>query len=215
MSVQHPNCIYIFEILRANNKIYIFMEFANGGDLTTAIEKKGALPESLACYWFWHTSEALAFMHREHKIAHRDIKGDNILIHRGIAKLTDFGFAKYSWDDKNDQAVLAETYCGTEPYYSPQLAMRGAYNPYAADCWAMGVVLFVCIHNKFPFHYGDNQKMLNQMNDPNFLPGRYATPMSKDLQNLQEGLFQLNEKRRMTMAEVLQHPWIKKRGKKD
>ena len=41
-----------------------------------------------------------------------------MLLHNNVAKVTDFGFAKESWDKERDRPLLSETFCGTEPYYS-------------------------------------------------------------------------------------------------
>jgi serine/threonine protein kinase len=146
IGVKHENVIFIHDIIRANHKIYIFMEFASNGDIAGYLQKNGALKESLACYWFAQITDALKFTHEELHMAHRDIKIDNILLNdKNIAKLTDFGFAKEVWDEKKHKVIMSETFCGTEPYYSPQIVARKPYNPFCADVWAMGVSCSVCL----------------------------------------------------------------------
>src|SRR5699024_1402658 len=73
IGVKHDNVVYIHDIIRANHKIYIFMEFANGGDLGGYLHANGALPEPLACYWFAQVASAVRHLHDELRIAHRDI----------------------------------------------------------------------------------------------------------------------------------------------
>ena len=213
MGIQHENVIYIYDIIRCGGRIYIFMEFANGGDITAYLTKNGPIPETLACYWFTQVSSALRFIHDDLKIAHRDIKIDNILLNNNVAKLTDFGFAKECWDANNDRVILSETFCGTEPYYSPQIVARKPYNAFSADSWAMGVTLFCMLNNKFPYHFGDTKRMLNEQTDPNYIKGRYIKKFPSDLRNLQESFFIENEKKRITMAQVMDHPWIVRKGK--
>lgn len=213
IGISHQYVIYIHDIIRANNKIYIFMEFANGGDITSYLKKNGAIPETLTCYWFKQVSEALSYIHDELRMAHRDIKIDNVLLHDNIAKLTDFGFAKECWDNINNRPILCETYCGTEPYYSPQLVARKPYNAYAADIWAMGVMLFCMLNNKFPFHFGDPQKMLAEQTNRRYIKGRYIKEFPRDLKDLQEKMFQVDENSRPLIGDILQHPWILRKGK--
>ena len=55
-----------------------------------------------------------------------------------VAKMTDFGFATESWDWKQQKPVLCRTWCGTAPYYPPQILRFIEYNPFAADCYSMG-----------------------------------------------------------------------------
>ena len=57
-------------------------------------------------------SEAIAYMHDEMKMAHRDIKVDNVLLNDGRAKVTDFGFACRFVDD-NGNIKMSATFCGT------------------------------------------------------------------------------------------------------
>ena len=61
-------------------QIFVFMEFAGGGDLSGYVKKHKILKEELACVWFTQTSEAVHYLHTEARMAHRDIKLDNILL---------------------------------------------------------------------------------------------------------------------------------------
>ena len=63
VGIKHEHVIYIHDIIRANQKIYIFMEFANGGDITGYLSKNGAIPEALTCYWFTQTCKAISYIH--------------------------------------------------------------------------------------------------------------------------------------------------------
>ena len=211
--IKHENVIFVYDIIRSGGRLFIFMEFANGGDITGYLNKNGPIPEALTCFWFGHVTNALRFIHEDLRFAHRDIKIDNILLNNHIAKLTDFGFAKEAWDSNTNKPLLSETFCGTEPYYSPQIVARKAYNPYAADSWAMGVTLFCMLNNKFPYHFGDTKRMLSEQTDPNYIKGRYIKKFPPDLRNLQESFFTENEKKRITMAQVMDHPWILRKGK--
>lgn len=210
MTIRHEHIIYIHDIIKANNKYYIFMEFANGGDLTHYLQENGAMPETLACYWFTQVSQALKYLHCEMKIAHRDIKIDNVMLHDNKVKLTDFGFAK---DLTRESDKPSSTFCGTEPYYSPQIVLRKPYDVFKADVWAMGVMLFCMLNNKFPYHFGDAKKMYKEQTDPNFIKGRFSKKLSEDLKDLQMNLFDPEEKTRPTMAQVLEHSWIVRKAR--
>ena len=193
------------------------MEFAGNGDISGYVKKHGAITESLAFVWFNQVSDGLNYLHTEVHMAHRDIKLDNILLNEeNVAKLTDFGFAKESYNEETKEVILSETFCGTEPYYSPQIVQKKKYDPFMADCWAMGVVLFAMINNKFPFHFGKKigpKGMIKEMLDPNHLINRYVKVFSKHVRNLIERLLDPEEKTRIPMEQVLRHKWIKEKGK--
>lgn len=214
MEVKHPNAIQVFDIFRCNHRIYIFMEYAGNGDLAGYIKKHKVLQEPLACIWFTQTSEAVAYLHNTLKIAHRDIKLDNILLDsKHSAKLTDFGFANLVIDETDIQDFKSETFCGTVPYYCPQLTAKQRYNPFKADVWAMAVVLYAMLNNRFPFHFQDVKKMYReQTNYPGYIQSRFLSSISKQGCDLLMAMFNPNETKRLSMDEVLKHPWVVQQG---
>ena len=161
IKIRHPNVIQVHDIFRSNQNIYIFMEFACNGSLSGQIKQSenGFLDEGKARFWFKQTCDALECMHIQHKMCHRDIKVENVLLDAEMnAKLSDFGFAK-----DLSEFELSRTFCGTEPYFAPELVMKLNYNPYAVDIWALGVLLYVMLNGRFPFHFRDLHKDKNIM----------------------------------------------------
>ena len=214
--VDHKHIIKVFDIFRSNKRIYIFMEFAGGGDLSQYLKDNGHMNEPTACKWFSQIVDALNYLHNHLFMAHRDLKIDNILLSddQNDAKLTDFGFAKEAWDQKNNKVVLSSTTCGTEPYYSPELVKRVNYDPFKADVWAMGVVLFAMINNKFPFKFNDGPKqMLKQQLNPQHIESRLIKRISKHLKKLFNKLFDTNESNRIGMNDILKDKWVREEGK--
>ena len=187
------------------------MEFAGGGDLAGYLKKHKALKESLASVWFKQTSEAVHYLHTVPRMAHRDIKLDNILLDdTNHTKLTDFGFANLITDESMDvYAAVSDTFCGTAPYYSPQLVAKKPYNPFKADCWAMGVVVYAMLCNRYLFHFKDAKIMYReQTNYPEYIRGRFNEPISELARDLIEFIVQPDEKQRPTMADILAHEWL-------
>lgn len=124
------------------------MEFAGGGTLSDQIRRAdgGYLREDKAKVWFKQCTDALQCMHVEHRICHRDIKVENVLMDENLnAKLSDFGFAR-DVGMMDTPEGLSETWCGTEPYFAPELVDKRKYNPFAVDIWAMGVMLFAMLN---------------------------------------------------------------------
>ena len=226
MEVRHPYAVRVYDIFKMNKKVYIFMEYAGNGDLSAAVKnsRNKRVEESQAKVWFCQSCQAVAYMHNDLKMAHRDIKLDNILLDNNQnVKLTDFGFARQELDSSpvmGEQTSpcgtdLSVTYCGTVPYYSPQLVTKCPYQPFLADVWALGVVLYAMLCGRFPFHYQSSRKMYHEQTDyPRYIRGRFygndgvAYPVTDLSQQLVEWIFTPEEKDRPTMNDVLGHSWL-------
>ena len=70
------------------------MELCPGGDLLNYVRKRRKLTEKYAKFVFKQIMEGIAYLH-QNKVAHRDIKLDNILLDgHGNIKIGDFGVSK-------------------------------------------------------------------------------------------------------------------------
>lgn len=214
IQVRHVNVIKVFDIFRMGGRIYIFMEFAPNGTIADYIKKNDALSESRSKLWFTQTGSALQYCHNKFGIAHRDIKVDNIMLdYSNNAKLTDFGFARIAYDPDTGKLNLSETFCGTLPYYCPQILQKRAYNPFKADVWAMGVVLYGMLNNKFPFKFRDLRRMLQtQLNRIWKYREDREDLLSREVRDLISRIFEPDEARRPSMDDVMRHPWCQSAG---
>ena len=77
----------------------------------------------------------------------------------------------------------------------------------------MGVMLFCMLNNKYPFHFDNTNQLYREQTIPNFIKTRYVKKFSDDLCDLQEKFFVIDEAARITMTQVLEHPWILRKGK--
>ena len=159
----------------------------------------------------------LKCMHIDHKICHRDIKPDNILIDsRGNCKISDFGFAIVM----ESEDALTDTICGSLPYEAPELLKRERYNPFAVDVWAMGVMLYVMLNSRLPFKCPKNgtkdkpgmEVMLNQQLEGKFTHPEDFEQMSAQVQDLCKKCLDPNPTTRITVQNMSEHPWFKQRS---
>ncbi|CAG2113980.1 unnamed protein product [Medioppia subpectinata] len=171
------------------------------------------LDEKLTANWIAQVSEALSYLHNSLFIAHRDIKLENILLNdQNEAKLSDFGFAVKAYDEETETIELSKTFCGSKPYQCPQIIKRVKYDPYKADAWAMGVLIFGMLNDRLPFHTNDKNQFFNEQKDPKYLGTRYKKEFCEHIKQLIAGLLTVDESKRFEINDILKSDWIKKKG---
>ena len=90
----HQNIIRLLEVFENNKNFFIVMEYASDGDLLSYIKKHGKLSEEKGRIIFRQVVEGVKHCHNN-KILHRDIKLDNVLLDKGMAKICDFGVSRF------------------------------------------------------------------------------------------------------------------------
>ncbi|KAM6953394.1 serine/threonine-protein kinase greatwall [Aplochiton taeniatus] len=93
-----PFVVHLFYSLQTATKVYLVMEYLNGGDVKSLLHIYGYFDEDMSIKYVSEIALALDYLHR-HGIIHRDLKPDNMLIsNEGHLKLTDFGLSKVKLD---------------------------------------------------------------------------------------------------------------------
>ena len=153
-TLQHPN---IVDVVTAGVTTddqpmpFYVMERLNGQNLRIVIEKKGSL-ELAHCYRIAiDVLDALEHAH-EHSVLHRDVKPDNIFLHRNAngtttTKLLDFGIMRLL--DRKASHTQGK-FIGTLRYASPEQIFGGDLGP-ASDIYSLGLVLYEMVAGRGPF----------------------------------------------------------------
>ncbi|KAJ2610412.1 Protein kinase protein rad53, partial [Coemansia sp. RSA 1804] len=119
--LNHPNIVPLHELHMDRDRIYIFMEYLEGGDLFSYLSDNGSFTEACCRPIFKQICSAVHYLHAN-GITHRDIKLDNILIKTASSgsihsiKVADFGLARAVGDGD-----LMRTICGTPSYLAPEI----------------------------------------------------------------------------------------------
>ena len=144
--LSHPNIVRVYDVSYGETLQYIVMEYVEGITLKEYIEQQGKLEIREAVHFTMQILRALQHAH-DKGVVHRDIKPQNILLlSNGNIKVTDFGIARFS----NEQKTMTGSAIGSVHYISPEQA-RGDIIDDKTDIYAVGVVLYEMLTGKVPF----------------------------------------------------------------
>ena len=201
--VRHNNIIKLYELIETPDKIYMVMEYCNGGELFDYIVSKQHLTERQACRFFQEIINCLEYLHSLN-IVHRDIKPENLLLCRMQnkihLKLIDFGISNIYTIDK-----LLSTPCGTTSYAPPEMHKGEEYYGLLSDIWSAGVVLYAMVFGYLPFCEDEEDVNIN-----NIIKGNYEIPeeASPQLADLLMHLLDINPLTRYDLDQIKEHPWF-------
>ncbi|MFZ0801472.1 MAG: serine/threonine-protein kinase [Terriglobales bacterium] len=133
--VSHPNVCRVYDIGEVDGHSYLTMEYVDGEDLATLLNRIGRLPSKKALEIAHELCAGLAAAHAR-QVIHRDLKPANIMIDgRGHARITDFGLAVGTADSTEGEVA------GTPAYMAPE-SFEGKPATVQSDLYSLGMVLF-------------------------------------------------------------------------
>ncbi|HEX6766007.1 MAG TPA: protein kinase [Polyangiaceae bacterium] len=148
-----PHVVDVFDHGEWSGVPYIAMEFLDGEDLGTRLDRVKKLSPEATYRVVAHVARALVKAHA-YGIVHRDLKPENVFLVEGdegeIAKVVDFGIAKHDQYSLRDKTTKTGSFLGTPFYVSPEQA-RGKPTDHRSDLWSLGVIAFQCLTGKPPF----------------------------------------------------------------
>ena len=202
--LRHQHICQLMQVIETEEKIFMVLEYCPGGELFDYIVAKDRLSESEARFFFRQIIAALAYIHSK-GYAHRDLKPENLLLDDNqCLKLIDFGLCA---KPKGGMENLLRTCCGSPAYAAPELICGKSYLGAEADLWSMGVLLYALLCGYLPFD-DDNINLLYKK----IQQGKYDLPawLTQDSTQLLADLLQVDPKKRITMQQLVYHPWVLK-----
>ncbi|KAI8343773.1 kinase-like domain-containing protein [Choanephora cucurbitarum] len=194
--IPHINCSEMLDYFEDDDNYYVVMDLYGAGmDLFDYIEyREGGMTENEIRSIFRQIISAVSHLHN-HRIVHRDIKDENVILDlKGGVRLIDFGSASYVKEGKQ-----YETFVGTLDYAAPEILKGKTYTGPPQDIWACGTLLYTLIYRENPF-YNIEEIMQRELRIPFVL--------SEESVDLIRKMLDRNVDRRLTVHQVLEHPWF-------
>ncbi|KAM7260774.1 hypothetical protein ACFE04_026249 [Oxalis oulophora] len=200
-SLRHPNILRLYGWFHDDQRIFLILEYAHGGELYSLLSKNRYLTEKQAATYIASLTEALAYCH-EKDVIHRDIKPENLLLdHQGRLKIADFGWSVQSKNKRH-------TMCGTLDYLAPEMVANKAHD-HAVDNWTLGILCYEFLFGKPPFE-AESQRDTFQRIMKIDLSFPSDPPVSDEAKDLISRLLVKDSAKRLSLQKILEHPWIVK-----
>ncbi|KAG5008421.1 hypothetical protein GLYMA_09G273600v4 [Glycine max] len=203
--IEHPFVVQLRYSFQTKYRLYLVLDFVNGGHLFFQLYHQGLFREDLARIYTAEIVCAVSHLH-SNGIMHRDLKPENILLDAdGHVMLTDFGLAK-----QFEESTRSNSMCGTLEYMAPEIILGKGHDK-AADWWSVGILLFEMLTGKPPFCGGNRDKIQQKIvKDKIKLPAF----LSSEAHSLLKGLLQKEPGRRLGcgprgVEEIKSHKWFK------
>ncbi|XP_042412218.1 CBL-interacting protein kinase 23-like isoform X2 [Zingiber officinale] len=203
--IRHPNVIRIYEVIASKTKIYLVLEFVDGGELFDKIARRGKLKEEEARKYFQQLINAVDYCHSR-GVFHRDLKPENLLLDtNGVLKISDFGLS--ALPQQVHENGLLYTTCGTPNYVAPEVIRDKGYDGAKADIWSCGVILFILMAGYLPFEGSNLMSLYKKIFKADFsCPNWFSTSAKK----LIKRILDTNPQTRITISQIIENEWFKK-----
>ena len=154
-AVTHPFVVSLRYSFQTTSKLYLILDFINGGHLFFQLYQMGTFGSELTKFYISEIVLAIGHLHGL-SIMHRDLKPENILLDGdGHVKITDFGLAKKIVEDKR-----ANSLAGSIDYMAPEILNAKGHGK-TADWWSVGVLMFEMLSGTLPFK-GKNKQAVQK-----------------------------------------------------
>lgn len=143
-SLEHPAIAKVLDMFEDGEARYIAIEFVQGCDLRSIVERRGPRAETIVRRWALDIAKTMQFLHqRETPVLHRDLTPDNLMENLdGDIMLIDFGAAHQFMEG------VTGTLIGKQCYIAPE-QLRGKPS-LGSDIYSFGGTLHFLLTGRDP-----------------------------------------------------------------
>ena len=192
--LDHGNVVRLYDFFTdpARSLLFVVLEYCPGGDLEEKIQSNEKIPVNEQRSIAKQIISAVCYCHQNH-IAHRDLKTGNILFDQyGRIKVADFGLCKET------TRGFVETFNGSLLYAPPELLKGLGHDPFQADIWSLGVLLYRLVTGQYPWPLRCRNQLRESIMTGEILPIETPHPLLK----LIKRMIVVDPKARITSEEL-------------
>jgi len=202
-SLHHQNIVKFEHVFEDQENVYIMLELCHNHSMSDLLKRRKRLTEfEVQCYLI-QIVDAIKHIH-SNRIIHRDLKLGNLFLNDKMqVKVGDFGLAaKLEFVGEKKR-----TLCGTPNYIAPEILDGNIGHSYQVDTWSIGVIIYTALYGKPPFETTDIKLTYKKIKENEYtFPDNI--PISENAKDLIRKILVTNPEKRLTLDEILQHPFI-------
>jgi len=202
--LNHENIVKLHKVVQQREVASMVLEYLPEPDLLTHLNECGVFTEADAIILMTQLVDAIRHCH-EAGIAHHDIKPENISYDKvsKTVKLFDFGLS-IAHRDGNQPCTC---FSGSPLYLPPEVINAVPYDPFSADIWGLGVLLYELLTNAVPYEAQTWDELVKEVNDPDYRI-HFPSFFSPELVELLTLMLDKNPETRISLEEIQRHPWM-------
>ena len=205
LSASYPFLTSLYCSFQTDDRLFLVMEYVNGGDLMFHIQKAKKFDERRSKFYAAEVVLALRYLH-QHGVIYRDLKLDNVLLDKdGHIKLADFGLCK----NFMSPGGFTNTFCGTPDYMAPEILQQMPYS-FSVDWWALGVFMYEMMAGQPPFEADNQDDLFECIKHDDVL---YPMWLTREAVSILKGLMTKTYRKRLGCTangdqSILDHPFF-------
>ncbi|KAK3336549.1 kinase-like domain-containing protein [Cercophora scortea] len=173
---RHPFVVNLYYAFQDQEKLYLILEYGQGGELFTHLNTEKMFPEQTAAFYMAEMVLALSHLHDSLGVVYRDLKPENCLLDaEGHLLLTDFGLSKVAVDADECNSML-----GTVEYMAPEVILGKKYGK-AVDWWSFGALGYDLMTGTPPFRGQNHAKIQDNIVKQKLVMPYFLSTDTKDL----------------------------------
>lgn len=194
LNIDNAYVIRVYDYFMIHNHLVLILEYCSGGTVADQLANGKIYDIETIKKMGLCLLDALGYCHSR-SLAHRDIKPSNVFIDQyGRYKLADFNLSSVQKPQE-----LVNTRCGSLPFLAPETLFDSAYDPYKADIWAFGVLLYQAHSGQLPW---TDEEILSKQRKEIVYPAGYDF----QLRRLTDKILRHDPQQRPTISDIQQDP---------